>query len=124
MNKIILSILAIVMITSPVLAFSEAPQAPQNLEEAQSLGQKFLEGLPNVAKEGFREFIGLLKNIWFSYIMPAIRKVWSLLDQKVEEKRPAIERELQKEKEEIIQEIPKAGKSLWQRIKDLFNNNS
>jgi len=106
-----------------VLAQKNVPQAPESFEEAKSLGRKFIESLPQIAKEGFRDLIGWIKKIWTSYVLPGLKWVWrklvSFLDINVEERKPAIKEEFKKEKEEIKQEIPRVGKSLWKRFKEL-----
>lgn len=107
------------LILIPIISFAQ-PKAPKDFEEAKGLGTKFLELMPKVAEEGTKAFIHQLKKIWNSYVMPALKWLWSLLGAEVEERKPLIKEELQKEKEEMKQEIPKAGRSIWERFKDLI----
>ncbi len=106
------------LIMIPLISFAQL-QAPEDFEEAKGFGVKFLELMPRAAKEGTRAFIFQLKRIWSSYLTPLFKWIWSLLETEVEERKPLIKEEFEKEKEEMKQEIPKAGRSVWERFKDL-----
>jgi len=137
MKKVVLlTILIAILINSVVLnpvvfalAQDSAPiEAPKTLEEAKSLGERFLEGLPEVIKTAFKETFEWLKNLWTSYIFPFLRYIWQkvafFLRQEVEKRKPEIQEEFEKEKqelkEELKEEVPKVSKTLWQRFKDLI----
>lgn len=118
-------IILFILLLIPCFAFAEAvPKAPNTLDEAETMGKKYLEMLPKVIKEGSEAFMRQFINIWNSYVMPALKKIWSFLGGEVEKRRPDVEKEFKKEKEEIKQTIPKAGKSLWERLKDLISSDS
>jgi len=128
MKKVISSTILITLLTISlgnfVLAQKNIPQAPESFEEAESLGRKFIENMPQIIKEGFKDLMGWIKKIWASYVFPGLKWVWhklvSFLDINVEERKPAIKEEFKKEREEIKQEIPRVGKSLWKRFKELI----
>ncbi len=127
MKKTILILILInILFLSPVfsLAQKNISQAPESFEEAESLGRKFIENLPQIAKEGFKDLISWIKKIWTSHVFPGLKWIWhkliSFLDINVEERKPAIKEEFKKEKEEIKQEIPRVGESLWKRFKELI----
>jgi len=99
-------------------------QAPQTFEEAKTLAQKILFGLPEALKNPWQEALAIwnkmanwFKNIWDSYIYPWF---WNILGKEVEKRKPEIQQEFEKEKQEMKEEIPKATKSLWQRFKELI----
>jgi len=100
---------------------------PESIKEAKEMGKGFLGGLPNIFKEIWQEGsrIGIRMyqkalNIWDTYIFPWLDKY---VLQKIEKRKPLIEEEFQKEKtemkKEIKQEVPRVGKSLWEKLKDL-----
>jgi len=106
-------------------------QAPETFEEAKSLGERILIGLPEALKKPWQEalvvwerMLGWFKNFWRSYISPWLKIIWqkiySLLGKEVEKRKPEIQEEFEKEKQEMKGEIPKIGKSLWQRFKELI----
>ena len=108
--------------SSSVLA-QDVVGAPENLEETKSLGQRFLKGFPEVFKRSWQETVSLWKKM-LDYVSSWFKSIWNsilpLLGKEVEERRPEVEEEFKKETEEMKEEIPKAGKSLWQRFKELI----
>ena len=124
-KTVLLTILITSIGVSPVFALASAPiDAPESLEEARSLGERFLEGLPDVVKTALREMFDWLKNLWNSYVFPFLgylrEKVSIFLEEEVEKKRPEVEKEFEKEKEELRDEFPKVSKSLWERFRELI----
>jgi len=134
---IFLAILGLVLPNFSV-AQNQAVSPPKTLEEAKELGEEAVE-------VGQKELPGTLEKIWQEEVLPVWHrmydwfkeniwpKILSWFRQKVEpkakeeiEKRtPIIEEEFQKEKEEIKKEIqeeviPKATKSLWEKLKELI----
>ncbi|MGB2761995.1 MAG: hypothetical protein WBC21_00435 [Minisyncoccales bacterium] len=79
--------------------------------------------LPTI-KSWWNEAINWLSDIWYDTIKPWIQNIlnWikSFINEKIIEKKPVIEQEFEKEKQELKQEIPEANKGLWQKLKDLF----
>ncbi len=127
--KYLLSFL-IFLTTGFLLSFSfsvlaqETVQAPENLEEAKSLGQRILTGFPEVFKKTWQESLAFWKKM-LDYVSPWFKSIWnsilSLLGKEVEERKPEVQKEWEEEKQEMKEEIPKAGKSLWQRFKELIS---
>jgi hypothetical protein len=64
------------------------------------------------------------KDIWNSYVAPWTQKAWNkikgFLGMEIEKKKPEIKKEFQKEKQEMKEDIPRVGKSFWQRFKELI----
>lgn len=135
----ILIILSIVGLILPALAFSqeievkERPKMPPDLGDIWSFLKNIFEPLPRVLKGIWQEAVEIwqkianwFKNLWNYNLLPKIKGTWhkilSLFGREVEERKEKIEEEIEKEKEEAKQEIKteteKAGRSLWQRIKD------
>ena len=65
-----------------------------------------------------------LQNLWYSRILPWFQSVWqkinSFLGKEVGKRKPEIKEEFEKEKQEMKEDIPKVGKSFWQRFKELI----
>lgn len=139
-KKLIISILllgAVLNVPSFALAQGEAPiQAPETVQEAQQFGIQILQGIPGAVKEVWDTQVMPLwtkmwhwvKNLWDSTIYSFVRGIWdrvlSFFGQEIEKRKPLIEEEFQKEKQELQQEIeesiPQAGKTLWERLKGFF----
>jgi len=107
------------------------PKAPGNFEEAKTMGKKFLVGLPGVFKKSWQKGLNIwnkifkwFRGIWNSYAAPWTQKLWNrikgFLGVEIEKKKPEIQKEFQKEKQEMKEDIPRVGKSLWQRFKELI----
>ena len=97
----------------------QSTTAPETLEEARTLGERILRGLPEAMKKPWHEALVFWRRMldWFKNIWYAIN---SFLGREVEKRKPEVKEELEKEKQEIKEEIPRAGKSLWQRFKELI----
>ena len=124
----------------PNFAFAQQIGPPETLEQAKEIaeraGQEIQFNLPDVLKKIweeetlpiFQKIWSFIKNIWDSYAWPNIKKLWQKITapfiEEIEKRKPIIEEEFQKEKqvikEEIKTELPKAGKSLWERFKELI----
>jgi len=65
-----------------------------------------------------------LKDLWQNYIYPWLKIIWnkiySFLAKEVEQRKPEVKEEFKKETQEMKEEIPKAGESLWQRLQELI----
>ena len=114
-----------------VFVHAQEVQAPETLEKVKEIGKEALNKTPGVIEKVWQEaknifsFIGQwLKGFWGNYISPWLKSIWqkiaSFLNKKVEERKPGVEKEFKKEKEEMIKEIPKTSKSLWQRFKEII----
>jgi vacuolar-type H+-ATPase catalytic subunit A/Vma1 len=115
-------------------------EVPENTEEAQSfitdIWNKMKETLPGeIEKIWKQEVVPLwskMMDIWSEWwdtsIQPWSQTTWdkimTILGQEVEKRKPYVEQELQKEKEELIEEadqkIPEQGRSIWERFKELI----
>ena len=111
-------------------------------------GEKVIEMMPGVIKKIWKEEVVPIwgkmwqwtKNIWKSYavrtfdflwyenLKPAIKNTVQFIKDEVRDfvghevvtKKPIIEEEFEKEKEEMKKEIPQSTQSLWERFKNLF----
>ncbi len=106
------------------------PKAPENIEEAKTLGKKFLSGVPDVFKKSLEELLFVwkkvfkwLKTFWDSHINPWFQKLWDKIlcsfRKEVNTREPKVKKEFQKEKNEMKEDIPRVGKSIWQRFVEL-----
>ncbi len=107
-----------------------SPSAPKSLEEAKTMGEKFLTEIPGAFRKSWQEALviwkkmfGWFKSFWNSYIAPWIQRLWnkilSFLGKEIRKKKPEIKKEVQKETEEMKEDIPRVGESLWQRFMEL-----
>jgi Na+-transporting methylmalonyl-CoA/oxaloacetate decarboxylase gamma subunit len=111
-------------------------------------GEKVVEVMPGVIKKIWREeavpiWKGMwqwAKDIWKNYAVKTFNFLWydnlkpgiketiqfikdevrEFIGKEVATKKPIIEEEFEKEKEEMKEEIPQSTHSLWQRFKNLF----
>lgn len=128
------SIILIISISLVVFGFgtysqaqeeTSIPQAPETLEEAKSMGEKILIGIPKALKGPWQGAVQVwkkmwqgVKNFWNSYIQPPISSFWQKI--KYFFRKEKIKKEFEKEKQEMKEEIPKVSKSLWERFKELI----
>lgn len=99
-------------------------QAPETLDEAKQIGEQLIDDSPNILSSVWRELSQVFKTIWgyLERIFGGIfRSVWNLLDNEVEKRKPEAQEEFQKEIQEMKEDIPKTTKTIWERLKDLFN---
>ncbi len=127
-----LIMLVILGLILPSFSFAQpAPiSPPETLDQAKQMGGKALE----VSK---KELPGILEKIWKEEILPLWQKmydwfkktVWQpylepVFKKELEKRRPGLEEEFKKEKEETKTsartDVPKALKSLWERLKELI----
>ena len=91
--------------------------APKTIEEAKSFITAVLSKLPEAVKRIWQEeALPLWQKMWEwakPFIEPWWNKFLSLFNKEVEKRKPALQQEFQKEKEEIEQD-------LWKRFKDLL----
>jgi len=129
------AVISLIAVFLPFFALAEIKDAsiPEGFNEAKERAEKVIEA----AKQDWPQ---RMKNIWNEDILPTWQKmfdwfyqnIWSKARDwfkeriwpRVEEKKPVIEQEFEKEKEEakteIEQGIPGVGKSLWEKFKDLI----
>jgi len=149
-NQKIVIFLLILSLFMPLFGFcQETPiKVPGTIDEAKDFIKNgfriVLEKMPTVLKTIWREQVlpiwkkmwNLFKNTWASYIKNFLHNLWysslkpqiqsliqkvkGLLGIKIEQQKPIIEEEFQKEKKEMQKEIPKAAESFWQKFKELL----
>ncbi len=134
--KNLINLLLILGLVFPSFGFAQGAQVPETLGEAKSFGMRILAGLPETIKDVWQnEALPFLQktwewvqNFWNTYIWSKIEPWWQkflgLIGKEVEKRKPGLEEEFQKEKEEMKEEmkeeLPKVGKPLWERFKDLL----
>lgn len=116
----------------PSFSFAEI-SSPETAGEIKQIGEKALE-------VGEKEMPGIIKRIWQEEVLPIWRKMYNwfmaniwpklvgffnkYLKPEIEKRKPIINEEFQKEKEEMKksakEEVPAATKSLWERLKELI----
>lgn len=133
-TKILINFLIIAGLILPALSSAQQPLSqPENMEQARELGQKVGES----AKDNLP---GAIKKIWDEEVLPIWEKMYNWfkeniwlkiatffknlvqpkIKEEVEKRKPVVEEEFQKEKQEIKGELPDVTKSLWERFKDLI----
>ncbi len=118
----LLAILAIgILLPSFCLCQTGPPQTTEGLKTALWNAVKFF---PETIKKLAGETIDWLKKIWNSYIYPFLHKIWLKIDvifgKEIEERKPVVKEEFKKETQEMKQDIPQVGKSIWEKVKDFF----
>ena len=133
----IIIILSIVGLLLSGFSFVQARSitAPENLDQAKTLGERILTGLPQAMKNPWKVALRVWGNMYDvgsgwgrAYILPWAKGIWlnikAPLIKEIQRRKPAAEQELQTQTKEMKQEIKteasKAGKSLWQRFKELI----
>ncbi len=109
---------------SPILTV----KTPETIEEAKKINQETAEALK-------KEMPGILERLWKERVIPVWEGMWrwfeskttafwqkiqELFGKEVEKRKPIIEEELIKEKQEIKKELPEIGKSSWERFRELL----
>lgn len=144
----IIIILSIASLILPGFVFGQttmqAIEAPETIEMAKAFAIKILWMLPDAIKGVWdNEAMPLWRNMWgkaqdfwynsarskieprFQWVSGQTEALWSkfleLLGKEVEKRKPELKEEFQKEKEEMRAELPKVGRSLWERLKELLN---
>ena len=129
MIKKIISILIISGLLLPIFSFAQNQEfkQPETFEEVQEVGERALETTQ-------KELPGILKQIWKEEILPIWQKmydwfktnIWPTIEswfkkeieprvkEEAEKRKPIIEEEFKKEKEEAKEEVPEVTKSLWE----------
>ena len=97
---------------------------PETIEEAKDFVMRVLKKLPDAVKEVWqKEAVPVWQRMWY-WAQPKIESLWhkflNLLGQEAEKIKPVIEKEFEKEKQEIKEELPIIGRGLWERFKDLI----
>jgi len=97
---------------------------PVSFQEIEDMGKEKIES---------GGMIALIKNIWNDEVVPFFRKSWEIIigfwnnkikplfQKEIDKRGSAIREELEKEKNEIKEEAPNVGKSLWEKFKRLIH---
>ncbi len=108
-------------------SLAQEVKAPETLEEAGNIVERIFWGFPDVLKKVWKEALIIWDRMldWVrGNILPWLKGIWNkitgFLAKEVEERKPAVKEEFEKEKEEMKREIPKVSKSLWERFKELI----
>lgn len=121
MNKLILIFIMLGLVL-PCFAFAQnqLPTLPKDLKGAGKTGGDILKIWGKMAD--------IFSDWWNSYIFPWFKSLWQKIKapliKEMERRKPIIKEEFKKEekqaKEEIKVETSKAGKTLWERFKELI----
>ena len=116
MKRINLLIILISFITLNCGSFilDQETEITFNTKDTLSLGERIVIGFYNIAIKGPGQVIKWI----FQKIWQIIKYLWQKIISVF--KKPEIKEEFEKEKQEIKQNIPQTGKSLWERIKGIF----
>lgn len=130
--------MSIIGLILPSFSFAQGQtlSPPETTEEAKKIGERFIiesiENLPKMARESWRTDVlpvwqkmwDYFKGFWNLYFAQRVESFWqnikTNLKIEIEQRKPAIEQEFQKEKQEMKEELPKVSKSLWERFKELI----
>lgn len=134
--KKILIIIILWGILSPNFSFAQAPQItgpPETIDQLKNIGEKtiptIIKELPNILKNIWQKEMmpifqtiwnWLKNNIWDPYIGYRLQNIWQDIQNIFEKRKPDVEKEFQKEKQEIKTELPGTLKSLWETIKNFI----
>lgn len=120
----------------PIFSFAQVenknPEVPKTFEETKDYLFSIIKPLPNAMKGVWQEALvvwqkmaDFSKGLFDSKIKPWFQGVWQeilgFFGRELEKKELMIQEEIEKEKEEIKKEIPKVGRSIWEKIKGLMN---
>ena len=110
-------------------------EAPESFEEAGSFVGKFISKIPETFKNAWESAKGIWQGTWVKWwdehIGPWCHNAWQeiciFFGKEIEERKPIIEEEFDKEKQEIEKEIKEGAsetsKNLWEWIKGLVKEN-
>jgi len=128
MKKVIISLI-ILNLLAPAFSFAQTTNLPETPEDVKVLGEKALE-------VGEKEIPGMIKAMWQEQVLPVWQKmfgwfkanIWPKfyswfqkeVTPEIEKRKPLIEEEFEKEKEEVKQELPQVGNSLWEKFKQII----
>lgn len=139
--KNLIIILILFGLILPIFSFAQAPPSqfitpPETLEEAREMGEKTLkfslENLPEILKKIWEEeVLPIWKKMydWFKInIWPKIetwfkKEVEPRAKEEIEKRKPVIEEEFKKEKEELKETAPTTWQTilnLWEKFKELI----
>lgn len=135
--KSLICLFIILGLISPVFSMGQTENQaspPETLDEAKEMGKKALE-------VGEKELPGIIERLWKEEVMPIWQKmfdwfktnVWpkivdwfkKFIQPEIEKRKPVVEEEFEKEKEEMKTEVqnqlPKIWDYLWDKFKKLIS---
>jgi len=124
---LLLTIIIGVSLFTPIFA-QNVGTVPGNMSEVESRANTLLNAIPAVLRGLWHELVGYFWTFmnWLAYVFnkyvktPAVN-FWN---REIIVKKPSVEQEFQKEKQEMKQdiktEVPVIGKSLWNKFMDLI----
>jgi hypothetical protein len=137
--KIILALGIILNLAAPIFVFAQTNilNQPQNVNEALDVGKKGLETTQ-------KEMPGLIGKTWQNEVLPVWQKMldwvknnlwenklgswlknfWQktkeIFNSEVSQRTPVVKENFQKEKQQLKEEAPQVGQSLWEKFKELI----
>ena len=138
MSKFLLTLLIIGLVSPYFISANgvgQPPKMPETWDEILAIGKKILIFFPQTLKTVWQEAVAIWQkmagwfiNLWNSYLWPKIEWFWqkitAFFSEETEKRKEMVQEELEKEKQEAKQELKeetaKAGKSLWQKLKDII----
>lgn len=109
-------------------AETSSVKAPENFQETEQVGKKALDVTQ-------KDLPGIISGIWKNEVWPVWRKwgiffegIWDkfkkIFQNETKKRESVIKAEFEKEKQEMKEgiktELPSIGKSLWQKMKEIF----
>jgi hypothetical protein len=137
--KITLALAIILNLAVPIFTFAQTNllNQPQNVNQALDVGKKALETTQ-------KEMPGLIGRIWQNEVLPVWQKMldWAknnlwenklgswlknfwqktkeIFSSEVRQRTPVVKENFQKEKQQLKEEAPQVGQSLWEKFKELI----
>jgi hypothetical protein len=134
-HKLVIAI--IIFIALPVLTFGQSVSVPENPQQVKEMGDKAITIVEN-------QGAGIIKDIFKNEVLPVWKKMFTwaktrfwdnkletkfsnlwktskqVVNTEVQERKPEVKEEFQKEKQELKTEAPVVGKSLWEKFKEII----
>ena len=123
----ILIILIMFSLTSSGFAFAQLDtvKPPETFEEAKEVGVRAIiigiKELPGTMVRTFKEeVLPVWKDMYDWFDINIWSQIKPILWQEVERRKEVVKEEFEEEKQEMKEDIPRVGKSLWERFKELW----
>ena len=100
-------------------------KAPETFEEAKEVGERAIiigiKELPGIMVTTFKEkVLPVWKDMYDWFDINIWSQVKPLIWQEVERRKEVVKEEFEEEKQEMKEDIPRVGRSLWERFKELW----
>lgn len=98
---------------------------PETFEEAKEVGERAIiigiKELPGIMVTTFKEkVLPVWKDMYDWFDVNIWSQIKPLLWQEVERRKEVVKEEFEEEKQEMKEDIPRVGRSLWERFKELW----